>query len=115
MKRPEETKAQESVKKNASQAPAVGSREVKEDPMTVTDRIEINSKIMMGKPVIRNTRIPVDLILRKMSEGASTKDLLAAYPKLTPADIKAAVRYAADIVAHEETVIIRPLRKSASK
>ena len=83
--------------------------------MTMTDRIEINPKVMMGKPVIRGTRIPIDLILRKISEGASTKDLMAAYPKLTPTDIKAAVRYAADMVAHEETIIIRPPHKSASK
>ena len=66
--------------------------------MTITDRIEINPKVMMGKPVIRGTRIPVDLILRKISEGASTKHLIAAYPKLTSTDIKAAVRYGAEIV-----------------
>ena len=38
--------------------------------MTITDRIEINPKVMLGKPVIRGTRIPVELILRKLSEGA---------------------------------------------
>jgi len=46
--------------------------------MTVTDRIEINPKVMMGKPVIRGTRIPVELILRKLSEGAKEKELLDA-------------------------------------
>jgi uncharacterized protein (DUF433 family) len=40
----------------------------------------------------------VDLILRKISEGASTKDLIAAYPKLTPTDIKAVVRYGTEMV-----------------
>ena len=39
--------------------------------MTITDRIEINPKVMMGKPVIRGTRLTVELILRKLSEGAS--------------------------------------------
>jgi uncharacterized protein (DUF433 family) len=39
--------------------------------MTVTERIEINPLVMLGKPVIRGTRIPVELILRKLSEGAS--------------------------------------------
>ncbi len=39
--------------------------------MTVTDRIEINPKVMMGKPVVRGTRIPIELILRKLSEGAN--------------------------------------------
>ncbi len=64
--------------------------------MSVTDRIEINPKVMMGKPVIRGTRIPVELILRKLSEGAKERELLEAYPKLTKEDIQAAVQYAAD-------------------
>lgn len=76
--------------------------------MTITDRIEINPKVMMGKPVIRGTRIPVELILRKLSEGATEDDLLDAYPRLTRADIQAAVGYAADTVAHEETVLLGP-------
>jgi uncharacterized protein (DUF433 family) len=79
--------------------------------MTVTDRIEINPKVMMGKPVIRGTRITVELILRKLAEGASEEDLLDGYPRLTREDIKAAIGYAADTVAHEETVVI-PRRRT---
>jgi uncharacterized protein (DUF433 family) len=67
----------------------------------IRGRIEINPAIMLGKPVVRGTRIPVELILRKLSEGASEADLLDAYPRLEPADIKAALAYAADSVAHE--------------
>lgn len=78
--------------------------------MTVTDRIEINPRVMMGKPVIRGTRIPVELILRKLSEGATEEELLDAYPRLTRADIQAAIGYAADSVAHEETVLVTPSR-----
>ena len=74
--------------------------------MAITDRIEINPKVMMGKPVIRRTRIPVELILRKLSEKASEKDLLQAYPQLVAEDIQAAIRYAADMIAHEEIVTI---------
>lgn len=59
------------------------------------DRIEINPKVMMGKPVVKGTRIPVDLILRKLGEGASEDDLLDAYPLLTLEDIRAALHYAA--------------------
>jgi uncharacterized protein (DUF433 family) len=76
--------------------------------MIVTDRIELNPKVMLGKPVIRGTRIPVELILRKLSEGATEDDLLDAYPRLTRADIQAAIGYAADTVAHEETVLLGP-------
>jgi uncharacterized protein (DUF433 family) len=50
--------------------------------MTITERIEINPKVMMGKPVIRGTRIPVELVLRKISEGASEADLLQSIPSL---------------------------------
>lgn len=74
--------------------------------MTFTDRIEINPRVMLGKPVIRGTRIPVELILRKLSEGASEADLLDAYPRLTREDLQAAMRYAADTVAHEEIVFL---------
>ena len=69
------------------------------------DRIEIDPKIMMGKPVIRGTRITVELILRKLSEGATEADLQEAYPRLTREDIHAAMRYAADTLAHEEIAI----------
>ena len=79
--------------------------------MTITDRIEINPKVMLGKPVIRGTRIPVELILRKLSEGAAEADLLDAYPRLSRRDIQAAIGYAADTVAHEETLILEPTRK----
>ena len=50
----------------------------------------MNAKVMMGKPVIRGMRIPVELILRKPSEGATETDLFDAYPRLTKADIQAA-------------------------
>ena len=55
----------------------------------IADRIEIDPKVMMGKPVIRGTRITVESILRKLSEGATQSDLLDAYPRLTHADIQA--------------------------
>ncbi len=76
--------------------------------MTVTDRINIDPKVMLGKPVIRGTRITVELLLRKLAEGATEADLLDAYPRLTREDIHAAIGYAADTLAHEETIIVTP-------
>lgn len=73
--------------------------------MAVHERIEINPKIMLGKPVIRGSRITVELILRRISEGADEQALLQAYPHLTREDIQAALRYAADTLAHEEVLI----------
>jgi uncharacterized protein (DUF433 family) len=72
----------------------------------VTDRIEINPSVMLGKPVIRGTRIPVELLLRKLAEGAAIEDLLDAYPRLVAGDIRAALAYAADTIAHETVVAL---------
>lgn len=69
------------------------------------DRIEVNPDVMLGKPVIRGTRIPVELVLRKLGEGATETDLLDAYPRLTQEDIRAALAYAADSLAHETIVL----------
>lgn len=70
----------------------------------LVDRIEVNAKVMMGKPVIKGTRIPVELILRKLSEGVTAEDLLDAYPHLSREDIQAALAYAARALAYEETI-----------
>ena len=72
-----------------------------------TDRIEINPAVMLGKPVIRGTRIPVEIIVRKLAEGATEADLLDAYPRLTRQDIRAALAFAADSLAHE-TILLQP-------
>src|ERR1700736_4282957 len=64
--------------------------------------IEINPDVLQGKPVIRNTRIPVELLLRKLSEGATVEELLDAYPRITRDDIRACLAYAADTIAHED-------------
>jgi uncharacterized protein (DUF433 family) len=55
------------------------------------ERVVIDPKVMQGKPVIRGTRVPVELLLRKLGEGAAVEDLLDAYPQLTRQDIQAAL------------------------
>lgn len=74
--------------------------------MTPNNRIEISPDIMLGKPVIKGTRIPVELIVRKLGEGASVEDLLDAYPNLKKEDIQAALIYAADTLANEMTIYL---------
>lgn len=64
----------------------------------LAQHIEINPDVMLGKPVIRGTRLPVELILRKLSEGATTADLLEAYPRLTPEAIQAALAYGQQVI-----------------
>jgi uncharacterized protein (DUF433 family) len=67
----------------------------------MNDRIELNPDVMLGKAVIRGTRIPVELILRELGEGLNEAELLDAYPRLTRDDIQAALPYAADSLANE--------------
>lgn len=73
--------------------------------MVIHDRIEMNPDIMLGKPVIRGTRVTVELIVRKVAEGATEAILLDAYPRLTRDDIRAALRFAADFLAREEVLL----------
>lgn len=70
-----------------------------------TERIEANPDVLMGKPVVRGTRVAVELVLRKLAEGATEADILDAYPKLEREDVQACLAYAADTVAHEVIVL----------
>lgn len=66
------------------------------------ERIQVNPKIMVGKPIIRGTRIPVELLVRMVAQGISEAEILEEYPRLELADIRAALSYAATLVAQDE-------------
>lgn len=68
------------------------------------ERIEINLDIMDGKPVIRGTRVPVALVLRKLGAGLSPEAILVDHPRLTLDDIRAAQAFAADYLADADIV-----------
>jgi uncharacterized protein (DUF433 family) len=68
------------------------------------ERIEANPGVMDGKPVIRGTRVPVELVLRKLGSGMSLEAILADHPRLTRDDILAAQAFAADYLAAEDIV-----------
>lgn len=70
--------------------------------MVPHERIEIRPDVMFGKPVIRGTRIPVELILRKLADREKPEDILRQHPRLTAEDIYAAQAYAADVLAGDE-------------
>lgn len=63
--------------------------------------IETNPKIMFGKPVLIGTRIPVDLILEKLSLGETTEQLLNSYSSLTKESIYACLAFASESVKNE--------------
>jgi uncharacterized protein (DUF433 family) len=64
-------------------------------------RITVDPKVMVGKPVIRGTRIPVELIVRMLAQGIPEGDILREYPRLQSEDIRAALAYAAGVLADE--------------
>ncbi len=64
--------------------------------MNWEDRITSDPKIMVGKPVVRGTRMTVEFILDRFADGWSERDILENYPHLTPEDLKAVFAYAAD-------------------
>ncbi|HEV7878246.1 DUF433 domain-containing protein [Bradyrhizobium sp.] len=70
----------------------------------VHERIEMNPDIMGGKPVVGGTRVPVELILRKLGAGMLPESILMDHPRLTHDDIHAAQAFAADYLADEDIV-----------
>jgi uncharacterized protein (DUF433 family) len=68
------------------------------------ERIIIDPAIMGGKPVIRGTRIPVEILLRKLGAGMTVEEIIADHPRLTVDDIRAAQAFAADYLAGEDLV-----------
>ena len=75
--------------------------------------IEVNPKIMMGKPVIKGTRLTVELILKSLAAGETNENLLASHPRLTLEAIAAALEFAADALKGENIYPLPPVSVSA--
>jgi uncharacterized protein (DUF433 family) len=76
--------------------------DMKEEPRLYHDRIVADPRILAGKPVIKGTRIAVDLVLEELSHNPDITELLAAHPDLTRDDVQACLAYAKDIVTGRE-------------
>lgn len=72
--------------------------------MDFIKRIVVDPKIMVGKPVIRGTRIPVDAILQRIADGMTTEEILKDYPNLTKDDVRAAIEYSVSLVRGEDII-----------
>jgi uncharacterized protein (DUF433 family) len=70
--------------------------------------ITINPKIMAGKPVITGTRVPVDLIIKKLAQNMDVEEILEDYPRLTKEAIRAARWYAGEVISKEEVYPLSP-------
>ena len=71
-----------------------------------TERIIVDPKILAGKPVIKGTRVPVELVLQYLANDPDIKSILAAFPHLTVEDIKACLSYAQELVEEEQELSI---------
>jgi uncharacterized protein (DUF433 family) len=76
----------------------------------VEDRIIQDPDILVGKPVVRGTRIPVELVLAKLAANPDVNELFQDYPRLSLQDIEACLRYAARLVQRQKkaTKPVRP-------
>jgi uncharacterized protein (DUF433 family) len=72
------------------------------DMVNLTKHIEINPKVLLGKPIIRGTRIPVELIVKLKAQGRKNGEILKEYPVLKQDDIRAALFYAEKVLEEEE-------------
>ena len=87
--------------------PAMAGRIDRELSMTDAMRITTDPAIMLGKPIVRGTRITVEHILDELAGGLSIDDLVASHPRLTRDDIRAALAFAAESVRTEGMVAVR--------
>lgn len=69
--------------------------------MFLPTAIEINPDVMMGKPCIRGTRIPVYIVLQKIADGETQEQVLGDFPQLKTQDISACLQYAASLASEE--------------
>lgn len=72
--------------------------------MNYQERITVNPKVMLGKPIIKGTRITVEIILRKIAGGYSFDEIIEMYPHITKEDIMASVSYAVSVMESEDTL-----------
>ena len=74
--------------------------------MNWKDRITVDPAILVGKPIIKGTRISVELILERVADGWTTEDILTAYPHITREDVLAALNFAAELFREEKFVAV---------
>ena len=70
------------------------------------DRIEVNPAVLVGKPIIKGTRISVELILDRMADGWTMEDMLASYPHISREDVLAALSFASELFKEETFVAV---------
>ena len=75
--------------------------------MSWKGQIEVNATVLVGQPIIKGTRISVELILDRVADGWTMEDVLAAYPHINRADVLAALSFASELFKEETFVAVR--------
>ncbi|MEO6022373.1 MAG: DUF433 domain-containing protein [Burkholderiales bacterium] len=74
--------------------------------MNWKDRIEVNPAVLVGKPIIKGTRISVELILDRLADDWTMEDVLASYPHVSREDVLAALSFASELFKEETFVAV---------
>jgi uncharacterized protein (DUF433 family) len=74
--------------------------------MNWKDYITADPEVLVGKPVVRGTRVSVELILDRLADGWSQEDLLRAYPRLTPEALQAVFAFTSEMMREEQYVAV---------
>lgn len=74
--------------------------------MSWEDRITVDPKILVGKPVVKGTRISVEFVVDLLGRGWTTEQILGEYDHLTPEDIQACLAYASDVLKSERVYLL---------
>lgn len=74
--------------------------------MNWKDRIEVNPAVLVGKPIIKGTRISVELILDRLADGWTMEDVLVSYPHISREDVLAALSFASELFKEETFVAV---------
>ena len=74
--------------------------------MNWKDRIEVNPEVLVGKPIIKGSRISVELILDRLADGWSMDDVLSSYPHISREDVLAALSFASELFKEETFVVV---------
>lgn len=72
------------------------------------ERMTVDPRVMVGKPVIKGTRIPVEQVLHELAGGMSITNVMDAHPRFVPDDVYVALAYAADVVGNEDVFLSEP-------
>jgi uncharacterized protein (DUF433 family) len=74
--------------------------------MTWQDRITIDPDVLVGKPIVKGTRISVEFVIDLLARGWTTEQVLKEYDHLTPEDIQACLAYASDVLKSEKVYLL---------